>query len=84
MNMSLNMLGAGNGATAFGLKAMEELKSLEEERRRSSHALARSPDIASNEMCTFLIINIISECVLQFLNFFPMETFCFPGTLPKK
>ena len=28
MNMVLNMLGAGNGATAFGLKAMKELQTL--------------------------------------------------------
>ena len=28
MNMALNMVGAGNGATAFGLKAMEELQTL--------------------------------------------------------
>ena len=28
MNMVLNMLGAGNGATAFGLKAMNELQTL--------------------------------------------------------
>ena len=28
MNMALNMLGAGNGATAFGLKAMNELQTL--------------------------------------------------------
>ena len=28
MNMALNMVGAGNGAAAFGLKAMEELQTL--------------------------------------------------------
>ena len=28
MNMILNLLGAGNGATSFGLKAMEELQKL--------------------------------------------------------
>ena len=28
MNMAFNMVGAGNGATAFGLKAMNELQTL--------------------------------------------------------
>ena len=59
-NMIANLLGLGWAATPAGLKAMEELKSLEDERRKCSHFLARSPGTASNEMCTFLIINISS------------------------
>lgn len=54
VNMIANMLGLGWAATPAGLKAMEELKKVEEER----HVLA--PGTASNEMCTFLIINISS------------------------
>ncbi len=46
MNISANMLGLGNAATPFGLKAMEELDKL-------------NPDkgTATNAMCTFLTIN---------------------------
>ncbi len=46
MNMSANMLGLGNAATPFGLKAMEELNEL-------------NPDkgTATNAMCTFLAVN---------------------------
>ena len=43
------------------MKAMEELGKLEEERRNNKiSGLARKRGIASNEMCTFLIINISS------------------------
>lgn len=58
-NMIANVLGLGWAATPAGLKAMEELNNLEEERRGSglSHLLRGE---ASNEMCTFLIINISS------------------------
>jgi len=49
MNIAANMLGLGNAATPFGLKAMEELESLN----------AR-PGVASNAMCTFLAINTSS------------------------
>ena len=44
------------------MKAMEDLKKLEEERRRADPMYARSvPEgTASGEMCTFLIINISS------------------------
>ena len=51
-NMIANFLGLGWAATPFGLKAMEQLAVLEEERR--------SKGAASNEMCTFLILNISS------------------------
>jgi len=52
-NMIANMLGLGMAATPAGLKAMESLADLEKERGRAA-------GIASNEMCTFLIINIAS------------------------
>ncbi len=46
MNISANVLGLGNAATPFGLKAMEELEEI-------------NPDkgTATNAMCTFLAIN---------------------------
>jgi len=46
MNISANMLGLGNAATPFGLKAMEELNELNPEK-----------ETATNAMCTFLAIN---------------------------
>ncbi|MEW6193692.1 MAG: nucleoside recognition domain-containing protein [Bacteroidota bacterium] len=46
MNISANMLGLGNAATPFGLKAMEELDSINP-----------TKGIATNAMCTFLAIN---------------------------
>ncbi len=46
MNMSANMLGLGNAATPFGLKAMEELDKLNPNK-----------GVATNAMCTFLAIN---------------------------
>ena len=49
MNMVTNMFGAGNSATAIGLKAMEEMDSLNKEKKR-----------ATNAMCMFLIINMSS------------------------
>lgn len=48
LNIIANILGLGWAATPAGLKAMEELQSL----NRS--------DVASDSMCTFLIINISS------------------------
>lgn len=60
-NMIANILGLGWAATPAGLKAMEELEHLEEERRQSHlPGPVRKKGIASNEMCTFLIINISS------------------------
>ncbi|MBU5336342.1 spore maturation protein [Intestinibacter bartlettii] len=55
MNIILNMLGAGNGATSFGLKAMEELQTLNTQKDR-----------ASNEMIMFLVINISSIQLIPF------------------
>ena len=58
-NMIANFLGLGWAATPAGLKAMEELRELEDDRRAGRTAgPARQKGIAGNEMCTFLIINI--------------------------
>lgn len=60
-NIIANVLGLGWAATPAGLKAMEGLENLEEERRQGKlPGPVRRPGIASNEMCTFLIINISS------------------------
>lgn len=53
-NMIANILGLGWAATPAGLSAMKELAKLEEERRNIKTG------VASNEMCTFLIVNISS------------------------
>lgn len=53
LNFIANFLGLNWGATPAGLRAMEELSNLEAER-------GNPPHIASDEMCTFLIINISS------------------------
>lgn len=49
MNFIANIFGVGNGATAFGLKAMKELNTLNSEKKR-----------ATNAMAMFLIINMSS------------------------
>src|SRR5699024_8519632 len=60
-NMIANFLGLGWAATPAGLKAMEELRELEDDRRAGRTAgPVRKKGIAGNEMCTFLIINISS------------------------
>ena len=60
-NIIANVLGLGWAATPAGLRAMEELSKLEEERRQGRlPGPVRRKGIASNEMCTFLIINISS------------------------
>ena len=66
-NIIANVLGLGWAATPAGLKAMEELSNLEEERRRKeelssveNRKLAMPKGVASNEMCNFLILNISS------------------------
>lgn len=60
-NMIANVLGLGWACTPAGLKAMEELAKLEAERGNpeyvSKEGIVRR---ASNEMCTFLILNISS------------------------
>ena len=61
VNMIANMLGLGWAATPAGLRAMEELEKLEEERRKGrAPGQIRKKGVASNEMCTFLILNISS------------------------
>lgn len=57
-NMIANIFGLGWAATPAGLKAMEALAELEDERRAERGRLPKGS--ASNEMCTFLIINISS------------------------
>ncbi len=60
-NIIANVLGLGWAATPAGLRAMEELGKLEEDRRKGRlPGPVRKRGIASNEMCTFLIINISS------------------------
>lgn len=77
-NIIANILGLGWACTPAGLKAMEELAKLEEERGTPGYeATAGTGDVrkknaagalqgksverrASNEMCTFLILNISS------------------------
>lgn len=88
VNMIANILGLGWAATPAGIKAMEELKKVEADRRGEmpgetasgaggpagavsgpggpaeakgrKKARAMPKDTASNEMCTFMIINISS------------------------
>ena len=81
LNMTANFLGLGWAATPAGLKAMEELAELEEQRaqkRKRIHMPDRiwrsegaqlfedvqktdmTGSVASNEMCTFLVLNISS------------------------
>lgn len=61
VNCIANILGLGWAATPAGLRAMEELKNLEESRRtRKLPGPASPPGVASDEMCTFLVINISS------------------------
>jgi len=60
-NIIANVLGLGWAATPAGLRAMDELGKLEEDRRKGRlPGPVRKRGIASNEMCTFLIINISS------------------------
>lgn len=68
VNFVANMLGLGWAATPAGLKAMKELVQLEEERGNSAYlecgkestAEKKSFRTASDEMCTFLVMNISS------------------------
>ncbi len=54
VNVIANILGLGWAATPAGLKAMKALAELEKERNSVRDGMA------SNEMCTFLILNISS------------------------
>ena len=67
-NIIANILGLGWAATPAGLKAMESLSELEQEREAGQIAdnqkrkpVKKRSGIASDEMCTFLIINISSR-----------------------
>lgn len=64
VNFIANILGLGWAATPAGLKAMKELEKVEEERRKENvmkgTVQAVQKGTASNEMCTFLIMNISS------------------------
>ncbi|MCI8337012.1 MAG: spore maturation protein [Peptococcaceae bacterium] len=53
MNMSANLLGLGNAATPFGIKAMEEMA------RLNGHQ-----PVASNSMITFLVLNTSSVTLI--------------------
>ena len=65
-NIIANVLGLGWAATPMGLKAMKELAALERERiaGQKKHGSMNPDDVqitkASDEMCTFLVINISS------------------------
>lgn len=52
-NIVMNMMGLGNAATPFGLKAMGELKRLN-----------NNSDVASRSMVTFLVINTASVTIV--------------------
>lgn len=61
MNMIANFLGLGWAATPAGLKAMDSLAELEEDRRAGKvKGLPVARGVANSEMCTFLIVNISS------------------------
>ncbi len=61
-NFIANILGLGWACTPAGLRAMEELGKLEEERGTSGYGKkeGHGPKVASREMCTFLILNTSS------------------------
>lgn len=59
-NLIANVLGLGWACTPAGLRAMEELAKLEAERGTPGYTSADERRVASNEMCTFLILNISS------------------------
>ena len=52
-NIVMNMLGLGNAATPFGIKAMTRLKELN-----------NKSDVASRSMITFLVINTSSVTII--------------------
>ena len=60
-NIIANVLGLGWAATPAGLKAMEALQERNLELcGQKGTSRKRGPDIATDEMCTFLIVNISS------------------------
>ena len=61
INFIANILGLGWAATPAGLKAMEALGELEEDRRLGrAFGPVRKRGVAGDEMCIFLILNISS------------------------
>lgn len=52
-NIAMNMLGTGNGATPFGLKAFEEMQKVN-----------TNKDTATRSMITFLVINTASVTII--------------------
>ena len=71
VNFVANILGLGWAATPAGLKAMKELEQLERERGNRAYMEEKQEDkehrdglrysrVASDEMCTFLVMNISS------------------------
>ena len=65
-NLIANVLGLGWACTPAGLKAMEALSKLEQERGNPQYTEKGKLRDASNEMCTFLVLKIISirSCAL--------------------
>ena len=59
-NIIANVLGLGWACTPAGLKAMEALAKLEQERGNAQYFSNGKERRASNEMCAFLILNISS------------------------
>ena len=53
LSMSANLLGLGNACTPLGLKAMEHLQDLN-----------KTPDTATNSMCTFLTVTSSSLTII--------------------
>ena len=53
INIIMNMLGVGNAATPFGLKAMQEMQKLNENK-----------DIASRSMITFIVMNTAAVTII--------------------
>ena len=53
INIIMNMLGVGNAATPFGLKAMKELQELNKEK-----------DTASRSMITFIVLNTAAVTII--------------------
>ncbi len=59
-NVIANILGLGWAATPAGLKAMEALAELEQKRLGKGTLSTKATAVASDEMCTFLVLNISS------------------------
>ena len=84
-NIIANVLGLGWAATPMGLKAMKELASLERERiAKQKKPGGMDPDDvqvtkASDEMCTFLVINISSLQLIPVSVIAYRAQFCFRG-----